>query len=216
MVEMNPYKERNRAKKVARMVEVIDGLVRRDGRDHHREAGAMVPALRDQEPLWWRQVAINAGVEPGSDETIAAVIAVYERRAARAPHVKPPAVPRPLPARSSGHRRESAAEFDEIERFQRQNVINSIRTCQHCRGTSLAEDGVCEWCDQILGGPIFTRCRCGRGYDLELFQRLPFAGFDHGDGGVTEHRRCSCGLGLERRAVEAPSDVRARLSSEVA
>jgi hypothetical protein len=82
---VNPFEQAARERKTARLVEVADRTATEGGLSPHDPAHAagILGAWRNAPPVYWARLAVLAGCRPPSDETRAAVLAVFERRAQR-------------------------------------------------------------------------------------------------------------------------------------
>jgi adenosine deaminase len=80
---MNAYEQVARGRKVDALVDHLDKTMARIGFDPHREANLVAAVLRELSPeSMWTTYAEAIGQRKPSPTTRAAVIAVYERRAA--------------------------------------------------------------------------------------------------------------------------------------
>jgi hypothetical protein len=70
-----------RARKVARLVEAIEALALLAGSNPYQHPDVVARLLRTQPPELWIELARRADVRVPSAETIAEVIATFERRA---------------------------------------------------------------------------------------------------------------------------------------
>jgi len=84
MAAGNPFEQVARERKIGRLVEQIDLELSAVGVDPRRDSSVVLPGLLKWEPSDWAKLAALAAVRPPSPETIAAVVEVYRRRAAKA------------------------------------------------------------------------------------------------------------------------------------
>ena len=81
----NPYESAGRARKLERVIHLVDQDARSKGFDPHRDAAHVASVLRAATDAHWADIEIKAKVNVLSVDSRAAVIAVYDERAALQP-----------------------------------------------------------------------------------------------------------------------------------